>query len=221
MENNQQHLEALQDIRQMMKQSNRFLSLSGLSGIFAGIYALIGAYLGMNVINDFVDPSRGNLYSDVESVYSVSGRAYGHMLFMCAFICAMVLILSILTALLFSGRKAKRNGYKLFDHTAWRLLINMLIPLAAGGVFCLAMLYHGRSFVLLVSPAMLIFYGLALVNGSKYTLHDIRYLGCLQITLGIVASFYLKYGLFFWALGFGVLHIIYGAFMWFKYERKF
>ena len=218
MENNQQHLDALQDIRQMMKQSNRFLSLSGLSGIFAGIYALIGAYIGINVIRDFNESLTGTGYRDMDFQFS---EAYTHVIIICVFICAMVLILSILTALLFSGRKAKRNGYKLFDHTAWRLMINMLIPLAAGGIFCISMLYHGGSFILLISPAMLIFYGLSLVNGSKYTLHDIRYLGCMEIILGVIATFYLGYGIIFWAIGFGVLHIIYGAYMWFKYERKY
>jgi len=197
----------------MMKQSNRFLSLSGLSGIFAGVYALIGAYAGKTVISDFTDPAYGRTYAG-------GGSAYNTMVLKCIFICALILAFSILTALLFSGRKAKRNGYKLFDHTAWRLLINMLIPLLAGGIFCMAMLYHGNGFILLVSPAMLIFYGLALVNGSKYTLHDIRYLGCLEILLGIIASFYLGQGLLFWAIGFGALHIVYGSIMWFKYDRK-
>jgi hypothetical protein len=209
MENNQEHLEALQDIRQMMRQSNKFLSLSGLSGIFAGVYALIGSYLGIAVIQDFVDS--GNY----------SQEAYNRMIWMCIFVCAGVLVLSLLTALLFSSRKAHKQGQKFFDHTALRLMINMLIPLVGGGMFCIALIFHGKSTVLFVCPAMLIFYGLALVNGSKYTLPDIRYLGCLEILLGIVAAFYLGYGIIFWALGFGVLHIVYGAYMWFKYDRKY
>lgn len=209
MENNQQHLEALNDIRQMMRQSNKFLSLSGFSGIFAGIYALIGVYLGKEVIMNY---ATGGDYSD---------GAYQNMLLMCTFISALVLVLSILTALMLSAKKAKKTGQKFFDHTAMRLMLNMLIPLTAGGFFCLAMIYHGRGMILLVSPAMLIFYGLALVNGSKYTLHDIRYLGFLEIILGVITSFYLGYGLLFLAIGFGVLHIVYGAFMWFKYDRKY
>lgn len=211
MENREQHLEALKDIRQMMKQSNRFLSLSGLTGVFAGAYALIGAYAGYTIITNFIVESRLN---------GCSENKYNQMILMCIIICALVLGMSLITALILSGRKAKKNGQKLFDHTAWQLLINMLIPLAAGGIFCIAMLFHGSGFVILVGPAMLIFYGLALVNGSKYTLHDIRYLGCLEILLGIIASFFITYSLLFWALGFGALHIIYGAFMWFKYDRK-
>jgi hypothetical protein len=212
MEDNQQHLEALQDIRQMMKKSNKFLSLSGLSGIFAGVYALIGAYFGNEIISDLVQESQ---------IRSITYSEYKEAMVMCVLICAVVLVLSIMTAVLFSSRKAKRNGYKFFDHTAWRLMINMMIPLFAGGMFCIAMLYHNYRFVGLISPAMLIFYGLALVNGSKYTLNDIRYLGCIQILLGLIACFYLGYGLLFWAFGFGVLHIVYGTYMWFKYDRKY
>lgn len=211
MENQQQHLEALKDIRQLMKQSNRFLSLSGLSGIFAGVYALMGAYAGQVIISDFVADCRLNEYTD---------EKYDQLIIKCVIICALVLGLSLITAFIFSSRKAKKNGQKLFDHTTWQLLINMLIPLATGGILCLSMLYHGDGFAILVGPAMLIFYGLALVNGSKYTLHDIRYLGCMQIVLGILASFYLGYSLLFWAIGFGLLHIVYGTIMWFKYDRK-
>ena len=72
----------------------------------------------------------------------------------------------------------------------------------------------------MVAPACLIFYGLALVKASKYTLSDIRYLGIAEIILGILNVFYLRYGITFWALGFGVLHILYGAIMWWKYERR-
>lgn len=219
MENKEQHLEALQDIRQLMMKSNKFLSLSGLSGIFAGLYALGGAFIGYCLIEEFVELTRSPEWG-IKTLTEKHFR-YDFLIIKCVIVCALVLILSLATAIILSGKKAKRNGYKLFDHTTWRLMINMLIPLAAGGVFCIAMLYHSRSYIMLVSPAMLIFYGLALVNGSKYTLNDIRYLGCIEILLGLISCFFLGYGLFFWALGFGVLHIVYGAYMWFKYDRKF
>jgi hypothetical protein len=70
-----------------------------------------------------------------------------------------------------------------------------------------------------VAPATLVFYGLALVNGSKYTLNDIRNIGYLEAGLGVVSMFVPGYGLWFWALGFGVLHIVYGVTMYYKYER--
>lgn len=211
MENNQQQLEALNDIRQMMKQSTRFLSLSGLSGVLAGIYALIGAYFGHQLIHDYV--SNYSYRSGDKDIYFAT-------MFRGFLICAAVLSASIITAIILTKRKASKNGQKLFDPTAIRLLINMMIPLATGGIFCIALLLKGFTSLEFVAPAMLIFYGLALVNASKYTLHDIRYLGCLEILLGLLASFWVNHGILFWAIGFGGLHIIYGAIMWFKYDRN-
>ena len=130
----------------------------------------------------------------------------------------MVLALSISTAYLFSNRKAKKDGHSLFDHTAIRVLINLAIPLVAGGVFCMALLYHGA--IVYIAPAMLLFYGLALINASKYTYDDIRYFGICEIVLGLINAFNLGNGLIYWSLGFGVLHIVYGAVMWVKYEKK-
>ena len=57
------------------------------------------------------------------------------------------------------------------------------------------------------------------VNASKYTLNDIRYLGLTEIFLGLVALVFLEYSLLFWAIGFGLVHIIYGIVMYYKYER--
>lgn len=94
----------------------------------------------------------------------------------------------------------------------------MAIPLFAGGLFCFAMMLNGSA--IMVSSVMLLFYGLALLNSSKYTMTDIRYLSYIEIALGLMAAFVPGYGLFFWALGFGVLHIIYGSIMWFKYDRN-
>jgi len=206
---NSQHLEAIQDIRNMMKKSTRFLSLSGLSGVFAGIFALAGAYVAhlyiLTIFEHAVAVDRGMLDRD---------KIYLNFIL----ICAGVLILSISTAYVFSNRKAKREGHKLFDHTAIRVLINLCIPLVAGGLFCLALLYHGA--IVFIAPCMLLFYGMALINASKYTYDDIRYFGICEIILGLINAFNLGNGLLYWSLGFGVLHIVYGAVMWFKYEKK-
>ncbi|HMC96443.1 MAG TPA: hypothetical protein VKG92_02220, partial [Flavobacteriales bacterium] len=104
------------------------------------------------------------------------------------------------------------------DAAAQRLLVNMFIPLGGGGMFCLALLYYGLPG--LVPPATLVFYGLALLNASKYTLDEVRWLGISELILGLIASFWVGAGLLFWALGFGVLHIFYGALMYLRYERK-
>lgn len=206
---NSQHLEAIQDIRNMMKKSTRFLSLSGLSGVFAGIFALAGAYVAhLYLVSIYTSCARGDMHAlDRDEIY------LNFIL-----IAAVVLSLSIITAYFFSNRKAKREGHTLFDHTAIRVLINLCIPLVAGGTFCLALLYHGA--VIFIAPCMLLFYGMALINASKYTYDDIRYFGICEIILGLINAFNLGNGLIYWSLGFGVLHIVYGAVMWFKYEKK-
>ena len=128
-----------------------------------------------------------------------------------------MLTLSIGGGIFFTTRKAKKKNLPIWDATAKRLVIHLFIPLAAGGIFCLILLFHRD--VHLIAPATLLFYGLGLINASKYTLSDIRYLGFTEIILGLIASIFVGYGLLFWAMGFGVMHIIYGAVMYYKYER--
>jgi hypothetical protein len=199
-----EHLQALNDIRSMMERSSRFISLSGLSGVFAGLFALGGAYMGAKYI-EHVD--------EIEWSYNRNGVIAFYI-----FDALLVLFASVAVGILLTIRNSKKRGIKIWDNTAKRMLINLMIPLISGGLFCIALLYHG---VLgLVAPATLIFYGLALINASKYTFNDIRYLGICEIVLGVISSFFIGYGLLCWAIGFGVLHIVYGAVMYFKYERN-
>ena len=130
---------------------------------------------------------------------------------------AVVLPLAITTGIFLTTRKAKKDGNSLFDSAAKRLIMNLCIPLFAGGVFCIGLISHADWKY--VAPAMLIFYGLALVNASKYTRNDVRSLGMAEVVLGMISLSALQYGLLFWALGFGVLHIAYGTYMYLKYEK--
>ena len=214
MDKRNEQLEHLSEIRSLMERSSRFISLSGLSGIAAGIFALIGA-AAVYVYFD-ITPFDENLvyYSDVVAAEKRWGMDYLTFFFLDA---ALVFIFAVAGGIFFTTRKAKQKGQKIWDKLTQKLLLNLLIPLAAGGVFCLALMKHGEFG--LVAPATLVFYGLALVNGGKYTLSDIHYLGLSEIVLGLIALFYIGYGLEFWAIGFGVLHIIYGTVMYFKYER--
>lgn len=204
------HIEALNDIRSMMRKSSRFLSLSGLSGIFAGVYALGGYYLAVHKINSDSITMRQMVYGQNNNWL----EGYGFFILDAI----AVLGLSLLTAYYFSSRKAKKNNSKLFDHTAWQLLWHMAVPLIAGGTLSLAILMHGS--LAFIAPVMLCFYGAAIFSSSRMTYDDVKYLGLAEITLGIISAFDLGNGLFYWALGFGVLHIIYGALMWWKYERN-
>ncbi|HET9487633.1 MAG TPA: hypothetical protein VFO54_09365 [Chryseosolibacter sp.] len=198
--------ETLTEIRQLMERSSRFISLSGFSGVFAGVYALLGAAAAFYYL-DSADHARA--YSDnthrSDVVVFLAADAF------------LVLILAVGTGILLTTRKAKKDGNSLLDAAAKKLLINLSIPLVTGGIFCLALIYHGNTFY--VAPATLIFYGLALVHASKYTRDDVRSLGMAEIALGVISLFIVGYGLLFWALGFGILHIAYGTYMYYKYER--
>ncbi len=203
-------LETLQDIKRMMERSSRFISLSGLSGVSAGIFALVGAWVAHQWLADYYTRynSRGEYGPD--DFHALTWR----------FVMLAVIILTAALAFsfYFTWNKARKNKLPIWDHTSKKLLINLAIPLAAGGLFVTGLLYHSEWHF--VAPACLIFYGLALVNASKYTLSDIRYIGILEILLGAVNMYYVEYSLYFWAIGFGLLQIVYGLIMWWKYDYK-
>ncbi|HQV53130.1 MAG: hypothetical protein IPF95_09680 [Flavobacteriales bacterium] len=207
-------LNDLAHIRGLMDRSTRFLSLSGISGVIAGVVALGGAALAQHHIAEALGSSRDVLTYGTGSEYG----QVDELLVTLITDAAMVLVIALSGAAWFTWRRAKRTGQNMWDASAKRLLWNMMIPLSAGGVFCLALFYYGLPG--LVPPATLVFYGLALFNASKFTLDEVKWLGISELVLGIIALFWLQAGLMFWALGFGVLHIFYGGLMYLRYERK-
>ncbi len=213
--NEQKPLEDLHHIKRMMERSSRFISLSGLSGIAAGICALAGAWFANNVIVENGGPSGYrelmNKTLDVSSLQDFMG----HRLFQIA---VYTFCAAFLLAFLFTYLRSKKNNVPVWGYSSRRLLINVSVPMMAGGIYLFRQMQFGNYG--LIAPGCLIFYGLALVNASKYTLGEVRYLGYCQILLGIVNCWFVGYGLYFWAVGFGLLHIIYGIVMWFKYERN-
>ena len=211
MEEQNDHLKTLTEIRSLMETSTRFLSLSGLSGVFAGSFALIGAAAAYIFLN--LDLGSDNYFN-----YIFANNSFNISTLMFFVSDAIsVLILAILFGFYFTARNARKKGQPIWNQTVKKLVINLFIPLIAGGIFCLALLFHHT--VYLIAPSMLIFYGMALINASKFTFSMVRYLGLSEIILGLTACFFIGYGLLFWALGFGVLHIIYGIVMYNKYER--
>jgi len=197
----------LASIRTIMERSAKFISLSGLSGVLAGFYALAGAVAAYFIVHYPISPLHFRIYSVNE----------GSTIYKLIFIASLVLVASISTGLWLSNKKAQKNGLKLWSPSSRKLLINISIPLVSGGIFILIMLYTGHFG--LAAPASLIFYGLALIQGSANTVDEIRYLGFSEIILGLVSAMFPGYGLIFWALGFGVLHIVYGAIMYNKYDK--
>lgn len=208
-------IETLQDIRQMMERSSRFISLSGLSGVAAGCCALIGAWFAMRFMDS--EGSRGISY-DTYTLSSGNTSTLSAVLSSPLFaIAVLTFIAAFVSAFVFTWLRSKKNNTPIWGYTAQRLMINVSVPMLVGGIFLWKMLEEGLYG--LVAPGCLIFYGLALVNAGKYTLKEVRYLGYLQILLGLINLWCVGYGIYFWALGFGVLHIIYGTVMWWRYEK--
>lgn len=209
MDSQQDSIQALTEIRDLMQRSSKFLSLSGLSGISAGITALIGASVAyLRLKTDAFN------YENTEQMTVLTRRDMIEFILIDG---TIVLVVAILLGVFFTIRKARKSGQSIWSPISQRLLASLLIPLITGGIFCLAMFY--RNMLWVSFPATLIFYGLALLNASKYTVRDLEYLGILEVILGLVSLFLTGYNLLVWAFGFGVLHIIYGTLMYFKYER--
>lgn len=195
----------LTSIRSLMERSSKFISLSGMAGILAGVYALIGAAVIFYLMQWGID------YSDVPFLHVVN------VLPAMIWIALAVLLLSIATGIYLSYKKAERKGQSVWGSASKQLLFYMAVPLFTGGALMIICLYRGYFGI--VAPVSLIFYGLALIGASNFTFTDVKYLGLCEILIGLVTAMLPGYGLVFWALGFGVLHIIYGSVMYLKYDR--
>ena len=201
--NKQKYIDDIQEIRKIMDRSTRFISLSGISGVLSGFFALIAAYLAYETVysgQNYMEFRKADL--SIESLFQL------------VIIGSICIVLSVATGIYFTTRKARRNNQSIFDHQAKQMLLSLFIPLATGGLLCLILLFKGA--VALVAPLTLIFYGLALINASKYATQSMMTLGLVEIMIGLAATWWLGYGLLFWALGFGVMHIIYGIAIYIK-----
>ena len=201
------YLKDISEIKEIMNRSTRFMSLSGISGILAGIYALIGGVIAYKLLINY---GRGMEGSNVMPLSILE--------IVLVVIALVVALLSIVTAYILTKRKAKKNNEKMWTPISKQLLVSFIIPMVVGGVFSLLLI--DRGYYGLVAPITLIFYGLALINASKYTLSMVNYLGLLEVALGLLAMFFFGNGILFWILGFGILHILYGTLIYFKLDRK-
>jgi len=214
MDHGNEPLQALEEIKQMMGRGSRFVSLSGWSGIAAGICALVAAWLAGKKFNEYAISK--NRY-EAKSNYARDGNLLQ--------LDRKLLILAVITfiaafffAFLFTYLRSRKTGVPIWGFMARKVMINVAVTMTVGGLLIWRIIDFGLYG--LVAPACLLFYVLALINASKFTLSEVRYLGYLQLLLGVINLWAIGFGLYFWAAGFGVLHILYGIVMWNKYERN-
>ncbi|MEM9835459.1 MAG: hypothetical protein AAF828_03085 [Bacteroidota bacterium] len=203
----------LREIRSLMERSRYFIGLSGLSGIGAGLFALLGVMLTVW----YQEAGGGSVVFILRSLGSISHHPWGiPPLIFLLFNGIFVFTGAVFCGYYFTRRRAFQYGQRFNDKKTFQLFFHLAVPLVVGGIFCVALVFHEQG--ALIAPATLIFYGLALLNGSGYAKEELSYLGYLEIGLGLVACFFPGYGLHFWAIGFGVLHIMYGSWMYYKYD---
>ena len=212
MDQQQEQLDSIKAIRSMMERSSRFLSLSGLSGVIVGLIAIAGVLIAYTFLGlDIDEPGYYNKMLNTDG--TLNNAVFRFLLIELL----LILIVALATSIFLSMRKATVKAIPIWDATAKRLVMNMAVPLLTGALFCIVLLHHG--YINLIIPSTILFYGLAMYNASNYTLHDIRSLGLINIGLGLIAAYFVDYALLFWGLGFGVLHIVYGLYIYFKYEK--
>lgn len=210
MQNRDETLEALNEIRNIMDRSARFISLSGWSGIWAGTTALAGAFVAYRWL-------RLPEYRLTATTLEAHSEYFDEYTIKFIYLAVVVFTVAFAGAFFFTWRKASRLKQTLWNNASRQMMVQLFFPLFAGGVFTTIFIYYGCG--LFVAPACLVFYGLALISASRHTLSDIRYLGMFEVVLGCATLFFPGYGLVFLAIGFGILHIIYGAMMWSKYDK--
>ncbi len=208
MKNEKDYIKDISEIRSMMERSSRFLSLSGLSGVMAGIYALAGVLVAYLVFG----------FNPDSVTYSMTGTAGTPANISSVIIVALIILaLALGTVVYLSRRNAGKRGEKMWSPTTRRLLANMMVPLSTGGILIVILIFSGLAG--LAAPVSMIFYGMALFTASKMTLEEVKLMGIIQIVLGLIAVLMIQYSLIIWAIGFGLVNIVYGIYMHYKYER--
>lgn len=201
MKDERDYIQDIAEIRSIMERSSKFLSLSGWAGIMAGIYALAGAWVAYSIFGFHPD-----------EIFYTSPNLTGVIL-----LAIGILILALASAIFDSKRKARKRDENVWNATSRRLLASMAVPLFSGGILIAILLSKGL--VGLIAPLTLLFYGLALYNAGNFTINEVRIMGIVQMILGLINTWFIEYGLLFWTIGFGVVHIAYGGYMYFRYER--
>ncbi len=200
-------IQEIGQIRSMMERSSKFMSISGLSGVLIGCVALIGSAIAYFIV--YGTKSEFG-YRD----YYILDQG---VIIKLAWVAFSVLLVSMIIGVSMAKAKAKKAGQKIWNTSSKALLKAMAVPLIAGGLFSIILMCQGIYGLL--ASSLLIFYGLALTAGSVFTFREVRVLGILEITLGLLALAFPGYGIWFWMLGFGVLHIVYGVIVHKKYEK--
>lgn len=207
--------DTLSGIRQLMEESRKVIFLDGSAGILISIWAAAGVMAASFLISGSVLPAffmKACTATDWESGVSLPALATVAILTFAA---------AFATIWLKTRKRAAHMGYvPALEGPVGNLLNNFFAVMMAGGLVCLTTIVNGT--VILTPGLMLVFYGIALMAISpiafKYSIT--KYLGYAQVAVGIAALCLPEYGLSFWFTGFCLLHLLWGLWFRFSFDRK-
>lgn len=206
-------LEQLKEIKSMMEKSSRFISLSGWSGVAAGIVALIGASLAYPYIDISEQETLKGIYR--RQGYDQVTDLIFHPL---SYIAIGTFLVAMIIAFIFTYIKSQKQKINIWGNMSRKVAFHFLVPFVSGTIFIIYLIGN-RDFIY-IAPLSLIIYGISLFSVYKFTIHETLYLSLVIIALGLVNLLFPEYSFLFWTLGFGICHIVYGIYMWSKYDRK-
>ena len=189
----QEAYENLRMIRQMMERSTKHSSLSGFSGIIVGLWAIIG----VAVTRLAVQPNRAHHWLAYIAEFAATWAA--------------VLVLSILTDLLVTKRRAALVGKHVFSKLGTHIVGAAAPGFTAGFVLTMYLLQQQR--IGEVYGFWMLSYGLAICAVGLFSVRPVLFLGWAFLLAG-AATLFLPHawGLGMMALSFGGFHIAYGLY---------
>ena len=175
-------MDNLRFIRSAMESSASFTSVPGLGGVVVGLTGVLaGVLAGLP-------------------------KLQGHWLT----IWVVAAIVALIQGGLFMAKKARGQGVRLSRGVARRFFFSVTPPLVAATV--LTGVLSGTPSVGVVPALWLFLYGSAVISGGTYSVHPVPVMGICFMALGLAALLAPESwsnGLL--TLGFGGLHILFGA----------
>ena len=171
-------------IRQAMERGATFTSIPGLGGIVMGLVGLATSVVAAQ------QPSANRWL-----IAWLGGAA-----------------IAAIVGLVAMARKARQRGADLLGANARRFAVGMAAPFVAGAAITYA-LWAVENFTVM-APSWLLLYGAGVLTGGIFSIPIVRAIGVCFMTLGIAAiATPPEWGNVWLAVGFGGLHIGFGAYI--------
>jgi hypothetical protein len=194
----------LKVIRQLMERPVRYSTMSGLSGILAGLAALGGLAADWAISSAWQDTPRMAMKINV-------------------LVWAGVLAVAFAGAVICTRLRERRQNMPFWSGVKKRILLTILPPFVAGVGLTLIIAYRwhtgwGPNEWGLIPAIWMLFYGLALWQVGLLSPVEVRLMGAAFLACGLAAALWFQpYP--YWSLGvtFGGFHIVYGLAVWVRH----